>query len=323
MKILLACEPADTGLDPISLELIAAARAVASPGDEVIAALIGAPEDAKAELGAADRIVCVPGSLEAARTPESAQAVFHDLIAAEAPDLVLTPYSAIGLDLAPWLAGRTGMGMIAYVTGLERDGETVVARSQLYAGKLQARSAVATPCILSMTPGAYEPVDARAADTVETREATLPSDPRMRLLSVDAPDLGGFDLTKSERILCVGRGISDENGVEQARGLAERLQADLAGSRPVIDNGMLEKMRQVGKSGQKVKPKLYVALGVSGAPEHLEGMGGSDVIVAVNTDPNAPIFNVAHYSAVCDLFEFMDALNDLLEEQPLATSGSA
>jgi electron transfer flavoprotein alpha subunit len=137
---------------------------------------------------------------------------------------------------------------------------------------------------------------------------------KIELIEEIAPAPADVDLMTAERIVCVGRGIGDEKNIDLARGLSRLLGAEIAGSRPVVDSGWLPKARQVGKSGQKVRPKLYLALGVSGAPEHLEGMARSEVIVAVNTDPAAPIFSVAHFSATCDLFEFVDSLTARLNE---------
>ncbi len=124
----------------------------------------------------------------------------------------------------------------------------------------------------------------------------------------------GVDLTKADRIVCVGRGIGGAENIAIAEELAAALGAELAASRPVIDSGWLPKARQVGKSGAHVEPKLYLALGVSGAPEHVEGMQGAELIVAVNSDPGAAIFHVAHYGAVADLFDVADELTSLLGE---------
>lgn len=322
MKILIACEPSHEGFDLVNLELLTAAKTIAAQDDEVIAFITSEPDTAVGSLGGADRVICAPVSAEAARTPDSAQAILNDVVSAEQPDIVLMAYSALGLDLAPWLAGKTGMGLVSYVSKLGREGDALTASSQIYGGKMIARCDIDLPSILSVMPGTFAPADATAANTIDIR-APVEFTPRIKLVSVEALDLGGMDLTKSKRILCAGRGVSDESGIEKVRGLADRLYADLAGSRPVVDSGMLEKQRQVGKSGQKVKPNLYVALGISGAPEHLEGMSGAQTIVAVNTDENAPIFNVAHYTATCDLFEFIDAVNHLLDEQPLSPDSAA
>lgn len=322
MKILIACEPSESAVDPINLELLAAAQGLSGDNDEVVALIAADAGNVRDTLGGASRVICTPVAAETARTPENAQATLLDAVTSENPDLVILPYTALGLDLGPWLAGKTDMGLVSYVSGLERDGDSLIAVSQLYGGKLLARSELETPCILSIMPGSFEPAEPAPGAEPVMREAA-PVESRMTLVSVEAPDLSGLDLTKSERILCVGRGISDENGVEKARHLAGLLHADLAGSRPVVDSGMLEKQRQVGKSGQKVKPAVYIALGVSGAPEHLEGMSASDTIVAVNTDPDAPIFNVADYRSICDLFEFIDAVEELLADNPLPGNGAA
>lgn len=303
------------GIDPVSLELLGAAREVAGASDEIVALSLAQTSAAPAQtLGNADRLICIEGANTDMLTPETIQNYVLEIVERETPDLVFVAYSAMGLDLAPWLAGRTEMGLTAYVNALENEDGKIVARSQLYGGKMLARTELALPNVLSITPGSFAEAPRTAAASIDSHEPKPLENSRMQLKSLQSPELEGVNLTTSDRILCIGRGISDENGVEQARRLATLLSADLAGSRPVVDGGLLEKRRQVGKSGQKVQPKFYIALGVSGAPEHLEGMASSERIVAVNTDPDAPIFNIAHYSANCDLFEFMQALSDRLEE---------
>jgi electron transfer flavoprotein alpha subunit len=320
MKILVVAETLDDGIDPVSLELLTAARTVAETSDEVVAIAFAETSSTPAEcLGSADRLICVEGANTDTLTPEAIQSHVLEILQRETPQLVLVAYSAMGLDLASWLAARAEMGLTAYVNALEHEGGKIVAHSQLYGGKMLARTELALPNVLSVTPGNFPEAPRTAAEKVEAFEPKPLENCHIQLKSLQSPELEGVNLTTSDRILCIGRGISDENGVEQARQLATLLSADLAGSRPVVDGGLLEKRRQVGKSGQKVKPKLYIALGVSGAPEHLEGMAGSEKIVAVNTDPDAPIFNVAHYSVNCDLFDFMQALGDRLEESPAET----
>ncbi|HBY92861.1 MAG TPA: electron transfer flavoprotein subunit alpha/FixB family protein, partial [Chloroflexi bacterium] len=131
---------------------------------------------------------------------------------------------------------------------------------------------------------------------------------RTRFKRLIEPEAGDVDITRADIIVAVGRGIQSQDNIELAEELAEALGGVVAASRPVTDAGWLPRTRQVGKSGLKVKPKLYLALGISGAPEHLEGMKEGDLIIAVNTDPNAPIFNVAHYGVVADLFDVTEAL---------------
>jgi electron transfer flavoprotein alpha subunit len=136
----------------------------------------------------------------------------------------------------------------------------------------------------------------------------------MELVRTIEPDTGDVDITRADVLVSVGRGIQDPDNLELAEELAEALGAVVSCSRPVVDAGWLPRARQVGKSGQTVKPKLYLALGISGAPEHLQGMKYSEIIVAVNSDPAAPIFEVAHYGATCDILELMPLLTERLGE---------
>jgi electron transfer flavoprotein alpha subunit len=178
-----------------------------------------------------------------------------------------------------------------------------------------AECEVTLPAILMVNPGAFTEADSIpiAADKVREIDATATvQSGKVRLVAVELPDFSDVDLTTAERIVCVGRGVGDAASIDPIRDLAALLGAEIAGSRPVIDSGWLPKARQVGKSGRKVKPKLYLALGVSGAPEHLEGMSQAGLIVAITTDPNAPIFNVAHFGATCDLSELVETLTDKL-----------
>ena len=129
------------------------------------------------------------------------------------------------------------------------------------------------------------------------------------------PETGDVDITKQDVLVSVGRGIENESNLEPAEELAKLLGGAVCGSRPVIDQGWLPLSRQVGKSGMIVRPKLYLALGISGAPEHVEGMKDSELIIAINSDPKAPIFNIAHYGAVADIQELIPELKDAIEKK--------
>lgn len=315
MKILVCTESRSGELDSVSFEMLGAARAIAAPGDEIVALVVGSSQQAATTLGAADRAIVAIDDALAIPTAETAARIVHDVIGAESPDLVLVPYSATGLDVAPDVAGRTGLPLVSYVMALSRNGGAIEAVSQIYGGKVLATAEISGPAILMINPGVFpeaapSPLDAGAIASIDPAPALAAA--RVMLLGEDLPDLADIDLAAADRIVCVGRGIGDAASIDLARELADLLGAEIAGSRPVVDNGWLPKLRQVGKSGRKVKPKLYLALGVSGAPEHLEGMSRSDLIIAVNTDANAPIFNVAHYGATCDLFDLVEALTDRL-----------
>jgi electron transfer flavoprotein alpha subunit len=159
-----------------------------------------------------------------------------------------------------------------------------------------------------------EPSPTGAGERVQLAPPPELDNLRTRYVEALEPPDEGVDLSAAEMIVCVGRGIGGAENIELAEELASALGAELAASRPVVDSGWLPKARQVGKSGAHVTPKLYLALGVSGAPEHVEGMQGAELIVAVNSDPGAAIFNVAHYGAVADLFDVADELTTLIEE---------
>jgi electron transfer flavoprotein alpha subunit len=317
MKVLVCGESHDNQPERLFFELLTAARSVADSG-EVVALWVGVDEDAlRSQLGQADRAIAATDARLTSATAEVYAALLVKAIEIEKPDLTIVGYTARGLDYGPEAATRAGLPMAAYVVGLERDEGRLAIHSQIYGGKMIARIeavgaalAMVSPCAFAEAPGA--PLDASRIAKLDIGDALTST--KVQLIEETAPSRSDVDLTTAERIVCVGRGIGDEQSIDLARELSRLLGAEIAGSRPVVDNGWLPKPRQVGKSGQKVRPKLYLALGVSGAPEHLEGMSRSELIVAVNTDPNAPIFNVAHFAANCDLFDFVECLTEQLNE---------
>ena len=317
MKILACAEGRADGIEPVSLEMIAAARAIAGAGDEIVAFFAG-PRSAAvpASLGGADRLIAAYADGAALVPAESYARLLRDAIASEEAALVLVPYSANGLDVAAEVAARTGWPMVSYVNAVKRAGDSLSVTAQIYGGKLLAECEVQLPAILMVNPGAFAEAPAApiGADKLHEIDATATVQAgKVRPVAVELPDLSEVDLTTDERIVCVGRGVGDAASIDPVRDLAALLGAEIAGSRPVVDSGWLPKVRQVGKSGQKVKPKLYLCLGVSGAPEHIEGMKGAELIIAVNTDAKAPIFDVAHYGATCDLFDLLPRLEELLK----------
>jgi electron transfer flavoprotein alpha subunit len=316
MKILVCAEAVAADVAPVSLELIGAARGLlGDSAGEVIAFCAGAaPAAAQAVLGAADRLVYAVADghslVPACTYGEAVLAV----IAAEAPDLVIVPYSANGLDVAPFIAARRDLPLTSYAVALARSAGGITVTSQIYGGKIKAETELPLPAIIMINPGSFDELAPTALASERVSVVPLPAGQNgITLEKLSFPNLSEINLAAAEKIVCVGRGIGEETSIAEARALADLLGAELAGSRPVVDRGWLPKLRQVGKSGQKVKPKLYLALGVSGAPEHLEGMAKSSMIVAVNTDPNAPIFTAAHYAATCDLFELIESLSTRLQ----------
>lgn len=302
---------------PISFELLAAGRVLADATGRKLEALICAadPGMPAAEVLAADTVLTVAHPTLSPYLPQAHAAVLAAVVAERRPDLVLVGYTSAGLDLAPSLAVRSGHPLLAYCRTLRVEGDTLHAEAQAYGGKLVAALAAPLPAIAMMMPGACAEEAGRGGaggERIALAAPTALDALRMRVIDETEPEAGGVDLTQADKILCVGRGIGDAAKTEVAAEVAALLGAELAGSRPVVDNGWLEKARQVGKSGRKVKPRLYVAVGVSGAPEHLEGMSSADLIIAVNSDAHAPIFAAAHFGTTCDLFDLLPAVAERL-----------
>ncbi len=321
MKLLVCAEARSGELDRVSLELLQAARGIARNGDEVTALVVAdGGHSAAQHLGAVDRLILALDPALAKPTAEAYRRILCDVTARYRPDLVLIAYSTTGLGISADLAFRADLPLVAYVIDLQRSEQSISATAQVHGGKLLANVKISGPAIVLINPGAFEEIASWQVDPASIIDYDPKADLvdlRVRLTGEEPPEPAGsnvVDLSAAECIVCVGRGIGDEHGIPELRRLAVLLNAELAGSRPIIDNGWLPKHLQVGKSGRKVKPRLYLALGISGAPEHLEGMVRSDLIIAVNTDPQAPIFGVAHYGAVCDVHGFAAALSSRLED---------
>jgi electron transfer flavoprotein alpha subunit len=311
-SVLTLVETNGDSVQSLTYELLAAARQIGAATGATVEALALGSTAARAAptLGAADVVLTMEHPALETYAPDAYLTALDAAVAARNPIAVVLAYDTIGLDLSSALASRLDCPLIAYVVRMSVSTDVVEAESQLYGGKLRAISRATLPAVFAIQPGAF----AEATGTGTPQAIVLPPPAaldslRMRLVGETLPDPNAVDITQADRIVCVGRGIKDKNNIELARELAATLGAELAGSRPIIDNGWLPKERQVGKSGRKVKPRLYLALGVSGAPEHLEGMSGAEFIVAINTDAEAPIFSTAHVGATCDILELIPELN--------------
>jgi electron transfer flavoprotein alpha subunit len=303
-------------LDPAAGErLLGFARPLAdSAGGELVALVAGSEPSGADRMAAADVVLEASHPALSPYVPEAHQAVLVAAIEARKPDVVVLENSTAGLDLAAAVAARADLPLISYCVEVSITGGELEAVSGIYGGQLHATARASLPVVVAVNSAALheEPGTAGRGERVE-----LPPPPGLDSLNttfveaVTPPD-EGVDLTKAERIVCVGRGIGGAENIPLAEDLAAALDAELAASRPVVDSGWLPKVRQVGKSGAHVKPKLYLGLGVSGAPEHVEGMQGAELIVAVNKDPGAAIFNIAHYGVVADLFDVADELTEQL-----------
>jgi electron transfer flavoprotein alpha subunit len=315
-EIFVLAEQLQGRLTEATFEAIAAARSLAAAlGSEVVAVLPGAANAGlAAELGAADRVLHLADPRLDAYSPDAYESALRAVLADRLPRLILVPNTTVGMDLAAGLAGLLDLPLAAYCLSLGVDGTAIVAKCQVYGGKIIATVTFADRGIVSLVPGSFAAPDGRKAGQSQI-ETIGPSDAttlRVRLLDYAVAETADVDITKQPVLVSVGRGIGGPENLELAEELATALGGVVSASRPVTDSGWLPKSRQVGKSGLTVKPKLYLALGISGAPEHLQGMKDSELIIAVNTDPAAPIFGVAHYGIVGDVLEVAPALTERL-----------
>ncbi len=311
-------EERDGRVSRISWEAVAAGQRLAAlTGLRVNAALIGAQSEALAAEVAAralGRVARVVHPLLAAYTPDGFSLALQQFFDAEKPEFVVFPHSYQVRDYAPKLAARLGQTLIGDVTSI---GEGPVFTRQLMQGRLNGsyRHMGGGPCFVSVQAGAFRPdaVEAGAAEisdfspTIEAAQIRTRPGERFRG-SAQTVDLGA-----AQRIVSVGRGIKEADNIPLVQELATALDAELSASRPICDNGWLPMERQIGSSGQTVSPKLYLAVGISGAIQHLVGMKGSKCVVAINKDPGAPIFEAADYGIVGDLFEVVPALTEALK----------
>jgi electron transfer flavoprotein alpha subunit len=315
-NILIYAEHLNGQVTDASFELIALARDLASStGGTVEAAVIGTGAGSLAyQLGGADTILVGESDELGEFNPQGHAAVFTDLMKSREPAITLVPYTSIGMDIASVAAAATDLPLVSYCLAVNAD-EGLSATCQLYGGKVEVDVEVdGDRAIFAMLSGCASADDGRSggAGKIESIEVLVP-DLGIEFLYLTEPEAGDIDITAEEVLVAIGRGIESEDNIEEAQELADAIGAPLAASRPIIDQGWLPKDRQVGKSGLTVKPKIYLTLGISGAPEHLEGMRDSAIIIAINSDPQAPIFGVAHYGWVGDLFDFMPELTDRLE----------
>jgi electron transfer flavoprotein alpha subunit len=310
--ILVVAETRRDELRSVTLELIGAALELKdAAGGRVTVAIVDAdPSSFTGALAVSgvDEILTVTTptpSFEA----HVAQQVLEALVEAEQPDVVLLGHTIDSMGFGPAVAARKGLGFASDVTAVSWDAGPVAIRGA-YGGKLVAELDFPgrERTLLMLRAGAFEPAEADgAAVGVRAVDVTFDAAPTEHLDYREAAT-GDVDITKAEFLVSIGRGIEDKDNVAQFEDLADKLGATLSVSRPLVDAGWVSNARQVGQSGKTVQPKVYLALGISGAVQHLAGMQKADTIIAVNTDPEAPIFSVAHYGAVADLFDVAEAL---------------
>jgi electron transfer flavoprotein alpha subunit len=315
--ILVVAEQKDGKVNRASWEAIAAAQQLAGAATLPVNVLVpgGKAETAAAELASAqvDGVVTVTNPALDPYTPDGYTAVLQAVVTELSPRYVLLPHTYQTRDFAPKLAARLDRALITDVTALKTGAEAAFVRP-MFQGKLTADVVPqgAEPYFVTVQIGAFRAdAAARGASAAPVRGLNVDVDASAVREKPEPPfqqAKQAVDLSQAERIVSVGRGIKEQSNINIAQQLAAALGAELAASRPICDAGWLPMERQVGSSGQTVAPKLYLALGISGAIQHLVGMKGSSTVVAINKDPDAPIFEVADYGIVGDLFEIVPAI---------------
>ena len=325
MKILLVTELRQGKWNNASFETLSAAQQIAKDSSSTVSALVigkGVATFAN-ELASKDvaEVLTVEHDLLEAYTPDGYCVALKQVIESAKPDLVLSPHTYQVRDFAPKLAAMLGKGMIGDCVGYRHEGGKLIFVRQMFQGKtvVDVTFQGSAPWFASFQAGAFRadlvaahpsgkaPVNAVSVDLKPEQIRTTPLD-----LFKEAKS--AVDLTQAPLIVAIGRGIKAPENIPQAEALAKALGGEIAASRPICDEGWLPMERQIGSSGQTVAPKLYLALGISGAIQHVVGMKGARTIVAINKDQNAPIFEIADYGVVGDIFEIMPALTEALEK---------
>jgi len=325
MKILAVAEQRQGKWNNTSFETLVAAQQIASAKNgTVIAAVVGKGVAALAEelatKNVAEALTVDHEQLEN-YTPDGYCVALRQVIESVKPDLVLFPHTYQVRDFAPKLAAMLGKGMIGDCVGFREEGGKLVFVRQMFQGKTAADVTFVGngPWFASFQSGAFR-ADLLAANAsgkapVNAAKVELKADDiRTKPLELFKEAKSSVDLTQALLIVAIGRGIKAPENIAQAEALAKAMGAEIAASRPICDEGWLPMERQIGSSGQTVAPKLYLALGISGAIQHVVGMKGARTIVAVNKDQNAPIFEIADYGVVGDIFEIMPALTEELQK---------
>jgi electron transfer flavoprotein alpha subunit len=325
MKILVITELRQGKWNNTSFETLAAAQQIATETSSTVSVLvIGKGVSAQAdELATKDlaEVLLVEHDLLESYTPDGYCVALKQVVEQNKPDLVLFPHTYQVRDFAPKLAAMLGKGMIGDCIGYRNEGGKLIFVRQMFQGKTAADVTFqgSGPWFASFQSGAFRAdlLKPHASGKAPVNKVTVelkPEQIRTKPLDLFKEAKSAVDLTQAPIIVSIGRGIKAPENIPQAEALAKAIGGEIAASRPICDEGWLPMERQIGSSGQTVAPKLYLALGISGAIQHVVGMKGARTIVAINKDQNAPIFEIADYGVVADIFEIMPALTEALEK---------
>ena len=321
-KILVLAEHRQGAIRDITYEMLTKAREIAEKANAELAAVIlakNAKELAKPLTDYAKTVIVVEDAKLENFNSEAYKKILTKLVTEHKPLLLLMGHTSYGVDLAPNLAAALNLPLATDLIGLAFENDTLSVTRQMYGGKVnvkattrKAETYIATIRQATFAPKKPEP--SANGQIAETPSLLTEEMAEKRFIQYVLPPPGGVDITAAEKLVGIGRGIKDQANIPQVEDLAKTLGAVVSCSRPIVDKGWLPNDRQVGTSGKTVKPKMYLALGISGAFQHILGMKSSDLIIAINKDPKAPIFSFADYGIVEDLFKIVPSLKNKVNE---------
>jgi electron transfer flavoprotein alpha subunit len=311
MSVLIVTEHLRGELRPITLELISAAKELEGPTSVAVIAKEPSRFVEEVDRESVDEIVTVSVEPEEFEN-DVYQVALEALIQERRPKVTLLGFTVNSMGFAPAVAAKLGLGFASDVFAVRTDSGSLVAERAFYGSKVHAE--VEFPgkeqVLLLLRPTTWAPAEGSGSASTTDFSVTIERS-RARHKDFEEVAVADVDITTSDFLLSIGRGIGDKENLPRFEQLADKMGATLSVSRPIVDAGWMPNARQVGQSGKTVKAKVYLAMGISGAVQHLAGMKACGTIIAVNSDPEAAIFNVAHYGAVADLFEVTEELEKL------------
>jgi electron transfer flavoprotein alpha subunit len=311
MSVLIVTEHLRGELRPITLELISAAKELEGPTSVAVIAKEPSRFVEEVDRESVDEIVTVSVEPEEFEN-DVYQVALEALIQERRPKVTLLGFTVNSMGFAPAVATKLGLGFASDVFAVRTDSGSLVAERAFYGSKVHAE--VEFPgkeqVLLLLRPTTWAPAEGSGSASTTNFSVTIERS-RARHKDFEEVAVADVDITTSDFLLSIGRGIGDKENLPRFEQLADKMGATLSVSRPIVDAGWMPNARQVGQSGKTVKAKVYLAMGISGAVQHLAGMKACGTIIAVNSDPEAAIFNVAHYGAVADLFEVTEELEKL------------
>ncbi len=308
----------DGQLDDTALELVEAAKKL-DAGASVTALVLGKDVDAVCKEAASSYNEVWKVDNENLAYPNSE--IYRKALLSIIPEnsILLIPHEHFGLDLGPGLSVKLGAAYLPDTVDFEGiDGDNLKAVRQEFSGMVSTHVScdLSAGAVITVRPGSFQPDESKfASGTIVDKSGELGDlDAKRKFIEIIEAEMGDVDITKSEVLVSVGRGIEEEDNLEIVEELSEAMGADVSCSRPIVDAKWMEKSRQVGTSGQTVSPKVYLALGISGSFQHMGGIKGSPFIVAINKNPKAPIFQLAEVGVVADILEFVPELTEKISE---------